>query len=303
MNSVPDLRTERLRLRALTAGDEDAVVRIFAAPETSRYFQTDFSDADTVRAELKSRAEQLNPEGMGHWVFEFDGTVVGVVHLRPSAELPGAVAEIGWYLDPAYGGRGLATEAARRVLAHGLDMLGLPAVFALVHESNVASLNLAGRLGFLDVGSGEHYGARHRVQVALPATAGRTHHIELWVRDLARARHTFGWLLGELGWQEYQRWSAGISWRLGHTYLVVEQSPALLEGPYERNRAGLNHLALHGGTRERIDQLVDAAGGHGWRLMFGDRHPYAGGPEHYAAYLENEDGFEMEIVAANPSTG
>lgn len=33
--------------------------------------------------------------------------------------------------------------------------------------------------------------------------------------------------------------------------------------------------------------------------MFPDRHPYAGGAQHYAAYLENDDGFEVELVAAN----
>ena len=31
--------------------------------------------------------------------------------------------------------------------------------------------------------------------------------------------------------------------------------------------------------------------------MFADRHPYAGGPEHYAAYLESGEGFEVELVA------
>jgi hypothetical protein len=31
--------------------------------------------------------------------------------------------------------------------------------------------------------------------------------------------------------------------------------------------------------------------------MFADRHPYAGGPQHYAAFLQNEDGYEVEIVA------
>jgi hypothetical protein len=31
--------------------------------------------------------------------------------------------------------------------------------------------------------------------------------------------------------------------------------------------------------------------------MFPDRHPYAGGPDHYAAYIENADGFEIELVA------
>jgi hypothetical protein len=33
--------------------------------------------------------------------------------------------------------------------------------------------------------------------------------------------------------------------------------------------------------------------------MFPDRHPFAGGDTHYAAYLENEDAFEGELVAAN----
>jgi len=32
--------------------------------------------------------------------------------------------------------------------------------------------------------------------------------------------------------------------------------------------------------------------------MFPDRHPYAGGPQHYAAYLESRERFEVEIVAA-----
>jgi len=35
--------------------------------------------------------------------------------------------------------------------------------------------------------------------------------------------------------------------------------------------------------------------------MFTDRHPYAGGEGHYAAYLENADGFEVELVAPSPN--
>jgi hypothetical protein len=34
-------------------------------------------------------------------------------------------------------------------------------------------------------------------------------------------------------------------------------------------------------------------------LLFADKHPYAGGPEHYAAYLAGTDGFEVELVAAD----
>lgn len=36
---------------------------------------------------------------------------------------------------------------------------------------------------------------------------------------------------------------------------------------------------------------------HGWTLLFPERHPHAGGPDHYAAYLASTDGFEVELVA------
>lgn len=123
------------------------------------------------------------------------------------------------------------------------------------------------------------------------------HHIELWVPDLERAEATFGWLFRELGWTEFQRWNAGVSWKSGETYVVVEQSPALT-GSHDRMKAGLNHLALHAGATADVDRLTDAAQRNGWKLMFADRHPHAGGPGHYAAFLENEDGFEVELVAS-----
>ena len=126
---------------------------------------------------------------------------------------------------------------------------------------------------------------------------GLLHHVELWVPDLGSARPRWDWLLGALGYEPFQDWDAGVSWRLGPTYLVLEQSPALLPGPHERCRAGLNHLAFHAGPPEAVDRLVGAAPDHGWRLLFADRHPHAGGPDTYAAYLEDAAGFEVELVA------
>ncbi|MFE0253618.1 VOC family protein [Streptomyces sp. NPDC059010] len=124
------------------------------------------------------------------------------------------------------------------------------------------------------------------------------HHIELWVPDLPRATRAWGWLLTRLGYDPYQDWEHGRSWRLGPTYLVVEQSPALTGTDHDRTRPGLNHLAFHAGTRDEVDALAAEAPAHGWTPLFADRYPYAGGPEHYAAYLANSDGFEVELVAA-----
>lgn len=130
-----------------------------------------------------------------------------------------------------------------------------------------------------------------------PPTHGTLHHVELWVPDLPRAITSFGWLLNALGYAEYQSWDAGRSWRLGATYIVVEQSPALTATHHDRLRPGLNHLAFHVADASTVEALATEATAHGWRLMFPDRHPHAGGQDHYAAYLENADAFEIELVA------
>ena len=119
----------------------------------------------------------------------------------------------------------------------------------------------------------------------------------MWVPNLDRASATWGWLLGELGYDLFQDWPGGKSWRSGSTYIVFEQSPARTAIRHDRCRPGLNHLAFHVESRARADALAVAAAGHGWRLMFAEQHPFAGGKGHYAAYLENVDGYEAELVA------
>ena len=130
-----------------------------------------------------------------------------------------------------------------------------------------------------------------------PAATGMLHHIELWVPDLSRAERTWGWLLYALGYEIYQQWPEGASWRCGDLYIVLEQSPARSAFRHDRYRPGLNHLAFHVSDRGTVDRMVGEALLHGWRLLFADRHPYAGGEQHYAAYLEDRDGYEVELVA------
>ncbi|MGW1558653.1 VOC family protein [Streptomyces sp. NPDC002144] len=127
---------------------------------------------------------------------------------------------------------------------------------------------------------------------------GTLHHVELWVPDLHRALASFGWLLEALGYALFQTWDGGRSWRLGPTYLVIEQSPARTAEKHDRCRPGLNHLAFHVEDATTVEKLTADAAQH---LMFPERHAYAGGGQHYAAYLENDDGFEVELVAINSS--
>ncbi|ABM07794.1 VOC family protein [Citricoccus sp. NPDC079358] len=126
---------------------------------------------------------------------------------------------------------------------------------------------------------------------------GLLHHVELWVPDIERAAAQWGWLLEEIGYDPFQVWPGGRSWRLAHTYIVLEQSPDMRGGNHDRKRPGLNHLAFYAGNRQRVDDLATAAPHHGWTLLFPDRHPHAGGPQTYAAYLTNTDGYEAELIA------
>jgi len=141
------------------------------------------------------------------------------------------------------------------------------------------------------------YGSSSWPFTAEPAPTGAIHHVELWVPNLDKAITSWGWLLTALGYRMFQDWPGGRSWQAGHSYIVVEQSPARTASRHDRCRPGLNHLAFHVERRELVDELTREAQLHGWKLMFADQHPFAGGPQHYAAYLENSDGYEVELVA------
>ncbi|GIF18759.1 catechol 2,3-dioxygenase-like lactoylglutathione lyase family enzyme [Actinoplanes tereljensis] len=121
------------------------------------------------------------------------------------------------------------------------------------------------------------------------------HHVELWVPDLAGSSGPWGWLLGELGWTVFQDWPGGRSWKYGDVYLVLEQSPALSGDVHDRLAPGLNHVAFSVGGPADVDRLTLEAQKNGWSLLFADRHPHAGGPDSYAAYLEDSWGYEVEL--------
>ncbi|THJ67153.1 reverse transcriptase-like protein [Arthrobacter echini] len=126
---------------------------------------------------------------------------------------------------------------------------------------------------------------------------GSLHHVEVWTADLPGAQASLGWLLERLGFPQRNAWGGGASYGSDTFYLVLESGPDLAPGGHERRRPGVNHLAFRAGSRADVDLLARRASSHGWTLLFADRHPFAGGAGHYAAYLENAEGFEVELVA------
>jgi catechol 2,3-dioxygenase-like lactoylglutathione lyase family enzyme len=123
------------------------------------------------------------------------------------------------------------------------------------------------------------------------------HHLDLWVSDPAVAADEWGWLLGELGWEADP---GMLSWaHPDGTYFFLERSPDQIDAPHDRMRPGVNHLALHVEDRATLDRLRAESSAHGWHELFADHYPHAGGEQHVALYLENSEGFEVEVVVAD----
>jgi catechol 2,3-dioxygenase-like lactoylglutathione lyase family enzyme len=123
------------------------------------------------------------------------------------------------------------------------------------------------------------------------------HHVELWIADLEAAVAEWGWLLQRLGFTAGDAWAQGQSWTAGGAYLTVTTSPNLTGSAHDRRRPGMNHLAFKGGPAVVVDAIMMDAQQHGWQPLYQERYPHAGGPGHYAGWLENSAGFKAEIVA------
>ncbi len=127
---------------------------------------------------------------------------------------------------------------------------------------------------------------------------GLLHHIEIYVSDLSRTVDFWGWFLEELGYASFQDWENGRSWKMEETYIVfVQAEDRFLDNPYHRCRVGLNHLAFHASSREYIDEMTNKLKEKGITILYPDKHPLAGGKDHYAVYFEDPDRIKVELVA------
>lgn len=129
------------------------------------------------------------------------------------------------------------------------------------------------------------------------------HHLTLWVPDMARAEESWNWLLTELGYERdvsvdrvvLLRHASGVA-------VVLERSPDMVPGMlYSRMRPGLNHLAFRVESADLLEVITKQAPDYGWSALPGDRHPIAGGAQ--VTYLEDRDGFEVELVASEAAPG
>ncbi len=144
------LQTERLVLRRSRPEDAGAISAYRSDPEVGRYQGWETTAAGDIRRSIEEMAAH-NPGEPGRW-FQFSveergtGVLVGDVGLHPVEAGPGVV-KVGYTIDPAFQGRGYATEAMAALVAYAFDVLDAHTIRAYADARNVPSLRVAEKLG------------------------------------------------------------------------------------------------------------------------------------------------------------
>lgn len=141
------LRTERLVIRSFEERDIESFAALVADPQVMK----DVGDGTTQdRVEAAAYVQRCIVRDAAGGVARYvvsdgaTGEFLGMCGFAPEEH----GTDFGWRIRRERWGDGLATEAARAVLEHGLLTLGLTDIFAHAFADNAASIRVMEKLGF-----------------------------------------------------------------------------------------------------------------------------------------------------------
>lgn len=158
------IETRRLSLRELTEQDLPALREILQDAETMTAYEGAFDDA-MVDAWLARMLDRYANDGFGLWAVTLrdparseSERMIGQCGLTRQQILGADVVEVGYLFNRAYWHQGFAVEAAAACRDYAFETLGAEQVYAQVRDTNIASMNVAIRLGMTVRGRFEkHY--------------------------------------------------------------------------------------------------------------------------------------------------
>ena len=152
VHGTVELWTERLILRRYCPEDADALYwRLGTDPAMYQYsgwnpYATPEMAKDTVRRFIDS----YDDEHTYSWVMDTDDVIVGTIGAYDYEE---DHIEVGFSIVPGWQGRGLATEALKKVLEYLTENEGIPCVTAWCAAENVGSKRVLEKAGMKMVGT------------------------------------------------------------------------------------------------------------------------------------------------------
>ena len=145
-----NLTTQRLVLGTWSDEDAAGLLDLSTDPQVMRYFPA-LATRDQIQGLVEKHRENLAAGRPGLYAVRVaeTGRFIGFVGLSvpwfAASFMP--CVEVGWRLRRDAWGHGYATEAARAVLAHGFQTLGLDEIVSFTTVANEPSIAVMRRLG------------------------------------------------------------------------------------------------------------------------------------------------------------
>jgi RimJ/RimL family protein N-acetyltransferase len=146
-----EIETRRLLLRQWRSEDLDPYARLCADPEVMRYIGSGPLACEQSEEQVSRFVRYWDERGFGLWAVEYraSGEFIGFVGLAHQGDWTQDEhkTEVGWRLDRACWGKGLATEGAVASVGYGFELLDLTRIISIIQPANAASRRVAEKAG------------------------------------------------------------------------------------------------------------------------------------------------------------
>ena len=143
------ITSERLLIRPRTQDDIQACIVMDRDPMVTKFIDGPWHNPEQHKAFLVEKMMTVYPYPFGYWSIaqiEKPDEFLGWVMILPLVQSLSKV-EIGWRLTAKSWGRGIATEATKRVIKLALETMPKLVFVASIHPENSASIKVAKRIG------------------------------------------------------------------------------------------------------------------------------------------------------------
>jgi RimJ/RimL family protein N-acetyltransferase len=144
------LKTERLSLRPLEAGDAPSIHLMMSDVEVMAFWDSPVVDDPAATEEIIGRQlDEMARDKARYWAMELgsSGAVLGLCDLSEIDRRHNR-ADVGFMVARRYWGAGYTYEAMHAVIGHAAQALRLRRLQARTHLGNARSMRLLDRLGF-----------------------------------------------------------------------------------------------------------------------------------------------------------